>query len=65
MAVSRSVLLQWWCQDLSACFAEVGEAVSDSETNAFNFVGVFTDNSWNTEGAIMRLIATDVVPAVI
>jgi CubicO group peptidase (beta-lactamase class C family) len=32
-------------------------------TTAYNFVGDFTDNSWNTEGAIMRLIATDVVPA--
>jgi CubicO group peptidase (beta-lactamase class C family) len=33
-------------------------------TTAYNFVGDFTDNSWNTEGAIMQLIATDVVPAV-
>jgi CubicO group peptidase (beta-lactamase class C family) len=32
-------------------------------TTAYNFVGDFTDNSWNTEGAIMRLIATDVIPA--
>jgi CubicO group peptidase (beta-lactamase class C family) len=32
-------------------------------TTAYNFVGDFTDNSWNTEGAIMRLIGTDVIPA--
>jgi CubicO group peptidase (beta-lactamase class C family) len=32
-------------------------------TTAFNFVGDFTDNSWDTEGAIFRLIATDVLPA--
>lgn len=32
-------------------------------TTAYNFVGDFTDNSWDTEGAIFRLIATDVLPA--
>ena len=32
-------------------------------TTAYNFVGDFTDNSWNTEGAIMQLIAADVIPA--
>jgi CubicO group peptidase (beta-lactamase class C family) len=32
-------------------------------TTAYNFVGDFTDNSWITEGAIMRLIANDVIPA--
>ena len=32
-------------------------------TTAHDFVGDFTDNSWNTEGAIMRLIGTDVLPA--
>ncbi len=32
-------------------------------TTAHNFVGDFTDNSWNTEGAIFQLIATDVLPA--
>jgi len=32
-------------------------------TTAYNFVGDFTENSWNTEGAIMQLIATDVIPA--
>jgi CubicO group peptidase (beta-lactamase class C family) len=32
-------------------------------TTAYNFVGDFTDNSWNTEGAIMQLVATDVLPA--
>ncbi len=32
-------------------------------TTAYNFVGDFTDTSWNTEGAIMRLIATHVIPA--
>jgi len=32
-------------------------------TTAYNFVGDFTDNSWNTEGAIFELIATDVLPA--
>ena len=28
-----------------------------------NYLGDFTNNSWNTEGAIFRLIATDVIPA--
>lgn len=32
-------------------------------TTAYNFVGDFTDNSWNTEGAIFEFIATDVLPA--
>jgi CubicO group peptidase (beta-lactamase class C family) len=32
-------------------------------TTADNFVGDFTNRSWATEGAIMRLIATDVIPA--
>ena len=33
-------------------------------TTADNFVGDFTDNSWVTEGGIMRLIGTHVIPAV-
>ena len=32
-------------------------------TTAYNFVGDFTNNSWNTEGAIIRMIARDVIPA--
>jgi len=32
-------------------------------TTADNFLGDFTNNSWNTEGAIFWLIATDVIPA--
>lgn len=32
-------------------------------TTADNFLGDFTDNSWNTEGAIFRMIARDVIPA--
>lgn len=32
-------------------------------TTADNFLGDFSDNSWNTEGAIFRMIAWDVIPA--
>jgi len=32
-------------------------------TTADNFLGDFTNNSWNTEGAIFRMIARDVLPA--
>jgi CubicO group peptidase (beta-lactamase class C family) len=32
-------------------------------STAHNFVGDFTDNSWHTEGAIMELIAAEVIPA--
>jgi CubicO group peptidase (beta-lactamase class C family) len=32
-------------------------------TTADNFLGDFTSASWNTEGAIFRLIASDVLPA--
>ncbi len=35
----------------------------EQEMDADNFLGDFTNNSWNTEGAIFRLIATDVIPA--
>ena len=32
-------------------------------TTADNFLGDFTNNSWNTEGAIFRMVARDVIPA--
>jgi CubicO group peptidase (beta-lactamase class C family) len=32
-------------------------------STAHNFVGDFTDNSWRTEGAIMELIAAEVIPS--
>ena len=32
-------------------------------TTAYNFIGDFTNTSWATEGAIFRLIATDVIPS--
>jgi hypothetical protein len=32
-------------------------------TTAYNFAGDFTENSWDTEGAIFFMIAEDVLPA--
>ncbi len=32
-------------------------------TTAYNFIGDFTENSWDTEGAIFYMIANDVLPA--
>ena len=66
---------QWWQADVDGhevhfAWGHGGQFVTVAPslemvvvTTADNFVGDFTDNSWNTEGAIFRLIATDVLPA--